>query len=107
MKGRVLTEDDDVPPLGDLWVYRHEAGVDIRLLVDGAACLHHNLLAEVKEGVGEGGRDGCEGEAIGDGEGCRDEEGAVCLVGLLVEGRLGGEDPGDVVFLRMVVIRRA
>ena len=101
------TEDDNIPPLGDLRVAGHETGVDIRLLVHGAARLGPNLFTEVEEGVGEGGRDRRERETIGDGEGGRDEQGAVRLVLLLVEGRVCIDDAGDVVASAGVVERAA
>ncbi len=79
--------------------------MDIRLLVHGAARLGPDLLAEIEEGVGEGGRDRREGETIGDGEGGRDEQGAVRLVLLLVEGGVCVDDAGDVVAAAGVVER--
>lgn len=43
------TEDDAVPPLGDLRVLGHQTSVDIRLLVHRTTRLHPDLLAEVDE----------------------------------------------------------
>lgn len=63
------------------------------------------LFAVVEEGVGEGSSDGCEREPVCNGEGRGKEEGAVCLVGLKVERRIGVDDPRDVVSASRVIER--
>ena len=55
--------------------------------------------------MGDGGSDGCEREPIGNGEGRGKEEGAVCLVSLEVEGRIGVDDPRDVISASRVIKR--
>lgn len=55
--------------------------------------------------MGEGGSDGCEREPVCNGEGRGKEEGAVCLVGLKVERRIGVDDPRDVVSASRVIER--
>ena len=99
---RGRTEDESVPPLRNLGVNRHETGVDIRLLVHSPSGLGPDLLAEVKESVGQGGSDGRERQAVGDGEGGGEVERAVRFIGLLVESRVVVDDLGDVVLLSSV-----
>ena len=47
------TEDDAVPPLGNLRVFGHQAGMNVGLLMHRAARLDPNLLAEVDERMRE------------------------------------------------------
>jgi len=70
--------------------------VDIGLFGERATGLDPDLLAVVKECVGEGGRDRREREPVGDGEGRGKEERAVSLVFLKVERGIAIDDPGDV-----------
>jgi hypothetical protein len=91
------TEHHQVPPIWDLPVHGHEAGVDIGLFGKRATSLSPDLFAIVEEGVGEGGSDGCKREPVGNGKGCRKEEGAIGLVCLDVEGGILVDDPSDIV----------
>ena len=103
----ILTEDNRVPPLGDLWVTCHQAGVDIGLLVHSTSGLSPNLLAEVQERMGKRSCNGSKRQSIGDGERSRDEQWAVCLVFLLVEGGISIDNPGNVVGLSEIIERAA
>lgn len=75
-----LTEHESIPPLRNLRVLRHQPSMDVRLLRERATSLSPNLLPEVEECMHSGGGDGSKGESVGDGEGCREEEGRVPLV---------------------------
>jgi len=72
--------------------------MDIGLFGERATSLDIDLLAVVKECVGEGGRDRREREPVAHGEGQGKEERAVTLVSLEVERRVCIDDPGDVVY---------
>lgn len=50
--------------------------------------------------------DGSEGQAVGDGKHGGQEEGRVCFVFLKVEGVVGVQDPGHVVAMACVIVRR-
>lgn len=102
-KNRILTEDNSIPPLGNLRIAGHKTGMDIRLLMHGTTGLGPDLLAEIEEGMGKGSRDGREGETVGDGESGRDEQWAVGIICFLVEGGIGIDDFGDVVLVTLVV----
>ena len=49
------TKDENIPPIGDFLVYRHEASVNIRLFGKRATRLSPDLFTIVEEDVGEGG----------------------------------------------------
>jgi hypothetical protein len=51
----------------------------------------------------KGGGDGCKREAVGNGERCGKEDGAVGLVSLEVEGGIGIDDLRDVILLPCVI----
>ena len=63
------------------------------------------IFAVVEESVCKGGGDGCKLEAIGNGKGCRKENGAVGLVipKVELEGGIGINDLRDVVLLPCVI----
>ncbi len=69
------TENRQVPPIRDLLVHGHEAGVDIRLFRERAINLIPDPFAVVKEGMGEGGRDGCKRKPVGNGGRCGNKRG--------------------------------
>ena len=100
---RRRTEDGRVPPLWHLRVPRHQAGVNIWLLAHGAPRLHPDLLAEVEEGMHEGGGDRCKRESVGQREGCRKEKWAVCLVLRNIQRRVHVNDPRHIVRLAEAV----
>ena len=60
-------------------------------------------FAVVKESMCNGGSDGCKREAIGNGERCGKEDGAVGLVSLEVEGQIGIYDLRDIILLPSVI----
>ena len=103
----MLTEDNGIPPVGNLWVLGHQTGVNISLLVYRAASLSPDLLAVVDEGVGESGGDRRKRETVRDGEGGRQEERGVCLVFSFVKVGILDQDLLDLVPAGCVVERSA
>jgi len=97
------TKDGNVPPIGDLLVYRHKASMDIRLLGERATSLSPDLLTVVEEDVSEGGSDRSERETVGHGEGRGNEQRTVSLVSLEVEGGIVVDNAGDIVGFAPVV----
>ena len=81
--------------------------MDIGLLMHSTASLGPDLLAEVEEGVHDRRGDARKGEAVGEREGRREEEGRIRLVLGQVERRVRREDLGDVVGQAHVVEGRA
>jgi hypothetical protein len=77
-----FTEHYGIPPLRDLWLHRHQAGVDIGLLAHRAPGLRPDLLAIVQGHMREGRRDRGERETVRHSEcGPTQEEGyAVCQI---------------------------
>ncbi|KAF9232617.1 hypothetical protein BU15DRAFT_67297 [Melanogaster broomeanus] len=63
------SEDAHAPPLGDLLVLRHQASVDIGLFVHRTSALDLDLLAEEGQRMHQCRSDGCEGQAVRNGEG--------------------------------------
>ncbi len=63
------------------------------------------VFAEVEESMCKAGGDGCKGEAVGNGESCGKEDGAIGLVSLEVEGGIGIDDLRDVGVLQKPVFR--
>jgi hypothetical protein len=61
------------------------------------------IFAVVEEIMCKGGGDGCKREAVGNGERCGKEDGAVGLVSLEVEGGIGIDDLRDIVWLPRVI----
>jgi hypothetical protein len=53
------TKYNQIPPIGNLLVYRHESSMDIRLFREGPTSLNPDLFAIIKEGVGKDSRDRC------------------------------------------------
>ena len=104
---RRLTKDYGIQPFRNLWVPAHQTSVDIRLLAHGAPRLHPYLLAEVEERVHERRRDRRERQAVCEGEGRREEERAVCLVFLNVEGGIIVDNLGHVICSTKAIERRA
>lgn len=51
------TEDNEVPPIGDLLVNGHKASVDVRSLAERAKCLGPDLLSVVDYGMRKGSGD--------------------------------------------------
>jgi hypothetical protein len=47
------TEDQEIPPIGDLLINRHQTSVDIRLLRQRTTSMSQDLLAVVEKGVHE------------------------------------------------------
>ena len=62
-----------------------------------------HILAVVEESMRKGGSDGRKIEASGNSKRRRKEDGAVSLVSLYVEGRVGIDDPRDVILLPCVI----
>ena len=52
-----------------------------------------------------GGGEGCKEDSVGNGEGHREEDGAVFLISLEVEGKIRVDDPRDVVYASRVIKR--
>jgi hypothetical protein len=63
------------------------------------------IFPVVKEIMRKGGGDCCKREAVGNGERCGKEDGAVGLVSLEVEGGIGIDDLRDVVLFPRVIKR--
>lgn len=61
------------------------------------------IFAVVEEGMCKSDGDGREREAIGNGERCRKKDRAVGPVSPEIEGRIGVDDPRDVVLLSCVI----
>jgi hypothetical protein len=61
------------------------------------------IFAVVEESMCKGGGDGCKQEAVGNGERCRKEDGAISLVSLEVEGGIRIDDLRDVILLPCVI----
>jgi hypothetical protein len=61
------------------------------------------IFPVVEESMCNGGRDGCKREAVGNGERCGKEDGAVGLVSLEVEGGVGIDNLRDVILLPCVI----
>jgi hypothetical protein len=61
------------------------------------------IFAVVEESVSNGGGDGCKREAVGNGERCGKEDGAVGFVSLEVEGGIGIDDLRDVILPPCVI----
>jgi len=106
-KPTILTEDNCIPPLGNLRVVCHQTGMDIRLLVHSTAGLSPYLLAVVQERVRKCGRDRSKRQSVGNGERSREKQRAVCLVCRLVEGSIRIDDFGNVVSASGVGVRDA
>jgi hypothetical protein len=64
------------------------------------------MLAVVEKSVGGRGSDGCKQDPVGNGNRCRNKEGAVSLISLDVEGEIGVDDPRDVVLLSRIIERK-
>jgi hypothetical protein len=63
------------------------------------------VLVIVEQYMGGGGRDGCKIEPISNSEGRRNEDRAVSLVGLKIEGAILVDDPGDIVLVPCIIER--
>jgi hypothetical protein len=79
--------------------------VDIRLFGEWATNMSPYIFTVVEESMCKGGGDGCKREAVGNGERCGKEDGAVGLVSLEVEGGIGIDDLRDVILLPCVIER--
>jgi hypothetical protein len=99
----VQTEYRYIPPIWDFFIHGHEACVDIGLFRERATSLDPDLLAVVKECVGEGGRDRREREPVGHGEGHGEDEGTVGLVSFEVERGIAVDDLGDVEPMSLII----
>ena len=71
--------------------------MDITLFREWTTSMSPYIFAVVEESMCKGGGDGCKREAVGNGERCRKEDGAVGLVSLEIEGGIGTDDPRDVI----------
>jgi hypothetical protein len=67
------TEYRQVPPIRDLLVRGHEAGMNIRLFGECATRVGPYMFAVVEESVGGRGSDGCKQDPVGNGNGCRNK----------------------------------
>jgi hypothetical protein len=77
--------------------------MDIRLFGEWATSMSPYIFAVVEESMRKGGGDVCEREAVGNGERRRNEDGAVGLVSLEVEGEIGIDDMRNVISLPCVI----
>jgi hypothetical protein len=76
----VHTEDDEIPPIGDLLVNGHQTSMDIRLLRERAARLTPDMLALVQKSVHNESSHRRECETVKHDNGYGHEERAVSLV---------------------------
>jgi hypothetical protein len=77
--------------------------VDIRLFGEWATSMSPYEFAVVEKIMCKGGSDGCKREAVGNGKRCGNEDGAVGIVSLQVEGGIGIDYLRDVILLPCVI----
>jgi hypothetical protein len=78
--------------------------VDITVLGEWAMSMDPDyIFAVVEDSMSKGGGDGCEQEAVGNGERCGKEDRAVGIISLEVEGGIGIDDLRDVILLPCVI----
>ena len=78
-------ENDTEPPVGNVEVARHEAGVNILLILDAGAELPHNITSVPQVGVSDDSGEGGETQAIVHDERYRKEDGRIVAVLLHIE----------------------
>lgn len=71
--------------------------MDVRLFVHGLPALSPYLLAEVQERVHQRCRNACEAQSVADSECSREEERAVRMILLEIDGRIVVQDTRNIV----------
>jgi len=98
-------ENSGIPPLGNLWVNRHETSVNVGLFAKRTPALDPDLLPEVKDSMHDGRSDGGERQAIGNSESRREEQRRVCVVSFEIDRRVSVKNLADIVRMTGIVER--